>query len=122
MLVTTKTILRGDKARDNLREKRSDIHEVRAVDVQFCCKEMRRAFEDHYIEFSDWHEYPQYDKHINIYDVYHQSKHINFCPFCGEKIRIENMETVELIRGAKRKVVDVREVTDYIEKPVGKEK
>lgn len=121
MLVNFKTILRGETADEELREKRSDIREVKPVTIQFCCREMEEAFEEHIIGFSDWREHPQKDPHVNIYDqAYHTDiMHLNFCPFCGSEIKVNNVKTVEIRLKPRQKKV-LKKWNECLEVPVKK--
>lgn len=120
MLVKFKTILQGEAAGGE-GENPNDIRELKLLALEFCCSEMEKACGEEMIGFSDWREHPQTDPHLNIYDqAYHtEVAHLNFCPFCGKEIKVENIETVKIrLRHRREKVL--KTWTEYLEVPVNK--
>lgn len=123
MIVNFKTILRGETAREEQREKPSDVREVKPITIQFCCGPMEKAFAEDMIGFSDWCEYPQEDPHVNIYgQISHVDlMHLNFCPFCRAKIKVNNVRTVEIRLKPRQKKV-LKTWDEELEIPVKKTK
>lgn len=73
------------------------VYGIKAIDVEFCCDDMKGAFEENYIRFG---EYPpdsilNYDSNVNIYRCFPYPEGacwdempIKYCPFCAEEIQI----------------------------------
>jgi len=132
MIVYTKTILSGDLWKDNPilgrivgKGNEEDIDSIKVIEIDFCCDEMKLAFEgeDKFVGFGDY-EFGA-DGKDNSVAIYHcspwsegaswDSMVIRFCPFCGTKIDIENTETVKLKK--KLKTIPAKKSVEYIEVP-----
>ena len=103
MLIKTKTILYGDTAKKKDSIKPEDIHDIKKIDIIYCCKEMKEAFSEHYIGFGEFEGPLNKNSNINIYHCIPfpegaawDEKSIKYCPFCREKITIKNVKTVKM--------------------------
>jgi hypothetical protein len=79
-----------------IREKNSSYTTTRQAEVEFCCEEMKEAWNDRFIGFGEFDSYP-----INrIVDVcvyrcfaypegaFYNEMPLKYCPFCAEEIKI----------------------------------
>lgn len=102
MKLTTKTITEPRDDSDAYHKvKRGDVRQIVLLRKEFCCKELEKAMDDYFIQFGD-DSWMNTDNKLNIL---HKScwpsgtvtdyMGINFCPFCGSKIEVINVETEE---------------------------
>ena len=73
-----------------------EVRNISYKTVEFCCEEMRHAFEYDYIQFGEFHSNLNTDKNVNIArcspypeGAVWEEKPIKFCPFCAEQVEIE---------------------------------
>ena len=57
--------------------RKGTIRDIKTIEEEFCCNDMKNAWND----FVVWGSMEYVE--------------INYCPFCGQKIEIENIETIE---------------------------
>ncbi len=101
MLVKTKTILRRQKE-DRLPFDNRKAHDIKEVEVKYCCKPMEEAFREKYIGFGEFNvDRPlNWDNNVNIFHcspypegAYWEAMAIKSCPWCKEEVKIQNIET-----------------------------
>ncbi len=83
-----------------------DIKEIKIENIDYCCEEMKEAYNNGFIHFGDPNSCPNMNNHINIsrfpyFDVSLLSNAdimpIKYCPFCGEVIKIDRIfEPIEI--------------------------
>ena len=90
------------------------VHEYRIVSAEFCCKDMKKAWNDYFIRFgkcegdyclSDYKRDGNYCNRVciykcNIYEsdvVVYDLMPIKRCPFCGEEIIVEEVRQLKLV-------------------------
>lgn len=109
-----KTVLLGDVANAVLAlgEKPEDIYEYKLLKLSApCCEKMEDALDKGAIGFGEFHDtILNRDHNINFADcspypegAVWEEYPISFCPFCGEKVEIEEIERVSL-RIKKRRI------------------
>lgn len=100
MLVKYKTILYGDKPayKDFIRKKDifkpNEVAEYKAISHDFCCEEMEHCIRGGSpLSFSDYN-IPELYYNVYIPDKYGDGDNleVKYCPFCGEKIKYEEVE------------------------------
>jgi len=103
MKIKTKTITEPKDCDEcsYLRYKKGDVREITFGAIEdFCCDEMRKATEKRFIVFGE-DDWLNKDNHMNIIrtacypsGTVVDRMGISFCPFCGEEIEVENIETM----------------------------
>jgi len=83
-------------------EKRKEIEVVKTCRKEFCCKELERAFSTFPSEHSYGGDYTSNMRveggivemiiHADYNGNYDDYEKINYCPFCGAKLTVENIE------------------------------
>jgi hypothetical protein len=75
---------------------RRHIYEYKLVEVTACCDEMKQALAEKFIKFGEYDPVLNGDNEVNIFrcDPYPEGATwdemaIRLCPFCGEKIEVE---------------------------------
>jgi hypothetical protein len=84
-------------------EKRREIEVIKSCRKEFCCKDLKRAFET--IQSDEHGGYGgEYTSNMRVnagivemiihanYDTHWDYEQINYCPFCGTKLVVENIE------------------------------
>ncbi len=101
MLVKTKTTLRSQKG-VRFRFDNRKVHDIKEVEVKYCCEPMEEAFREKYIGFGEFNvDRPlNWNNNVNIFHCLPYSEGacwdemaIRFCPWCKEEIKIQNIET-----------------------------
>lgn len=98
--IKTKTTLESNE--DSSRFiKKGDIRNIEVVQKVYCCDEMESAMQDKFVIFGNEDRFLNQDNHLNLIKTFcypsgtaFDELAISFCPFCGAKIEIENIETV----------------------------
>jgi hypothetical protein len=82
--------------------KKGDVREIKVYSIDFCCDMMKEAREK---DFVAWGEDESYLNKVNSLTIVRTSCYpsgtvmdhleIKYCPFCGERIKVENVETIE---------------------------
>jgi hypothetical protein len=101
MKILTKTITEPKNATHWLCPvRKGDIRQVKSLEETFCCKEMQEAWGE-YLQFGD-SDFLNKNANVNLIKAACYPSGtvvdymaIQFCPFCGRKIEIENVETIE---------------------------
>jgi len=81
-----------------------------------CCDEMRQAIENGAIHFGEIDRILNRDCNINLHHHSHDEYAIRFCPFCGEKVEIQERERVILKKYHKE--VPTHTEVEYKEEPL----
>ncbi len=81
--------------------RKGTIRDIKTIEEEFCCNDMKNAWNDFVVWGSD-DSFLNTTKSATIVQVkcypsqtYMEYMEINYCPFCGQKIEIENIETIE---------------------------
>jgi len=116
MLIKYKTILRGDKPIEWGTEKRLEPNEpvkYEIIKYKFCCKKMEDYINNNGGFYFSHSTFPEPILNTYIPDGYGEvfDEQINFCPFCGKKIKYKEVKKFRL-RGIKK------EIEEYIEEEI----
>lgn len=109
MLIKTRTTLVGQRAGifpfDN--RKADSIFNIKEVEIDYCCEKMEEAFQEDFIGFGEFKVDRPLNRDNNV-NIFHCSPYpegavwsemaIKLCPWCKEKIQIQNIETKALKR------------------------
>jgi len=103
MKVKTKTIVEPfDDVGPICPHKKGDVRTIIPIEYSFCCCYIEEAIKKRYLIFGEDDCFLNKDANINIirtssYPSGTVVDHypISFCPFCGSKVLIENVVTIE---------------------------
>jgi hypothetical protein len=103
MKIKTKTVVEPDDYFSSIiPHSRGDVRNIIASGIVFCCDKMKKAIKNRYIIFGEDDRFLNKDSNLNIIKTscypsgtVMDTQEISYCPFCGSKIEIENIETVE---------------------------
>lgn len=80
---------------------REEAVDIRCTKLEFCCNDMEEAWN----EFISWGDNESFINSVNSATITMErcypsgtlidTMNISFCPFCGAKIEIENVKTIE---------------------------
>ncbi|MHB8118655.1 MAG: hypothetical protein ACYDHX_08020 [Methanothrix sp.] len=101
MIIKTRTIIEPkDSEGAFFSYKKGDVRKISVCEKKFCCDGMKNAMKKQFIIFGEDDSYLNKDNYLNIIKTacYPSGTvvdllDISFCPFCGEKIEIINVET-----------------------------
>ena len=103
MKIKTKTVIEKECSRpdDIFRHAKGDVRDIKLASIDFCCNDA----EDAWGEFIVWGDDDRYLNKTNSPTIIKTCCYpsgtvmdyleIQYCPFCGKRIEIENIETVE---------------------------
>jgi len=78
-------------------KKVSSMNHYELVEVEFCCEDMKKAWEDYFVHFGSFPDdsFINGSNAVNIYRCYPEGvveeMPIRYCPFCGKKIVVEEV-------------------------------
>ena len=114
MLVKYKTILAGE-LKTLWHEFKNGVYKYEIDDYDYCCEEIEKLLGDVYSK-----EIKEDINHNIIFcieysDNYYCSLKIRYCPFCGKKIRYQEIKKVTLKKV--EKIIEKKSI-DYIEEEI----
>ena len=123
MKVSYKTFLKGELAGSSWvfeHDRPDSVWEYKFDKAEFCCDDMRHAFNDKFVFFGEYDGMLNKDNNINIglCHLYPEGASwdeaaINLCPFCGDSIEL--MESVRFSKVKTVKVLPEKEKTEYVD-------